>query len=96
MSLLYISQQYTVYFGFFLLVTGTIGNGINILVFSTVRTYRRTPCSFYFLVVSIDNLAFLTINLISRIVTSGFGIDLALGHHQLGVKHEDICLSLLV
>jgi hypothetical protein len=76
MSLSYISQQYTIYFGFFLLVAGVIGNSINVLIFSTVRTYRTTPCTFYFLFVSIDNIAFLTINLISRIVTTGYGIDL--------------------
>jgi hypothetical protein len=76
MSLLYISQQYTIYGGLFLLVTGIIGNGINILVFSTVRTYRRTPCTFYFLINSINSIIFLAINLISRIVSSGFGVDL--------------------
>lgn len=76
MSLVYISQQITIYGGFFLLVTGLIGNSINVLVFLTVRTYSTTPCSFYFLVVSIDNIVFLTINLIPRILITGYGIDL--------------------
>jgi hypothetical protein len=78
MSLLYIAQQITIYFGSFLLVAGLIGNGINILVFSSVLTYRKTPCTFYFLISSIINIAYLTINLISRIVTEASGIDLTI------------------
>ncbi|CAF1313874.1 unnamed protein product [Adineta steineri] len=76
MSLLYISQQVTIYLGFFLLVVGVIGNGINILVFSSVRTYRKSPCTFYFLIASIINVIYIIINLISRIVSAGYGIDL--------------------
>jgi hypothetical protein len=60
----------------FLIVGGVIGNGINVLVFSTARTYRTTPCTFYFLIASIFNIAYITINLISRVVSAGFGIDL--------------------
>ncbi|CAF3820803.1 unnamed protein product, partial [Adineta steineri] len=76
MSLLYISQQITIYLGLFLLITGVVGNGLLILTFSTVRTYRKTPCTFYFLIRSTDNIAFILINLISRIVSAGYGIDL--------------------
>ncbi|CAF3926387.1 unnamed protein product [Adineta steineri] len=76
MSLLYISQQITIYLGLFLLITGVVGNGLLILTFSAVRTYRKTPCTFYFLIRSADNIAFILINLISRIVSAGYGIDL--------------------
>ena len=75
-SLLYISQQCTIYIGYILLFFGVIGNGINIFIFSSVKNYRRTPCTFYFLVQSISNILFLLINLTSRIVSSGYGIDL--------------------
>ena len=76
MSLLYIGQQITIYGGVFLFVTGVAGNLINILVFSSVRTYRTAPCTFYFLIASIFNIAYLANNLISRIVSTGYGIDL--------------------
>jgi hypothetical protein len=76
MSLLYIGQQITIYFGFFLLVIGVVGNGINILVFSTVRTYRTNPCTFYFLIASIYNIAYIAIDLSSRIASAGYGVDL--------------------
>jgi hypothetical protein len=76
MSLLYIGQQITIYGGFFTVVVGVVGNGMNILVFSNVRNYRQTPCTFYYLIASIYNIAFLTINLMSRILSVGYGIDL--------------------
>jgi hypothetical protein len=72
----YIGQQITIYFGSFLVAVGVIGNGINILVFSTVRNYRTTPCTFYILIASIWNIVYIAIGLISRIVMIGYGIDL--------------------
>jgi hypothetical protein len=75
MSLLYISQQITIYSGFFLLLVGLIGNGMNIWIFSRARIYRRISCSFFFLVGSIDNTLNLLINLTTRIMIGGYGID---------------------
>jgi len=69
-------QQLTIYGGIFLLIAGVIGNGINILVFSTVRIYRTTPGTFYFLIGSIYNIVYIIINLTSRILSTGYGIDL--------------------
>jgi hypothetical protein len=76
MSLLYIGQEVTIYGGLFLVVAGVIGNGMNIFIFSSVRNYRSAPCTFYFLIASIFNIMYITINLISRIVSTGYGFDL--------------------
>ena len=76
MSLPYIGQQITIYVGFFFLIAGVVGNGINVLVFSSVRAYRTTPCTFYFLCASVYNIIYMSITLPSRIVISGYGIDL--------------------
>jgi hypothetical protein len=76
MPSVYIVQQVALYGGLFLIVTGVIGNGINIFIFSSVRNYRRTPCTFYFLIASIYNIAYITINLISGVVSVGSGFDL--------------------
>ncbi|UJR19195.1 hypothetical protein I4U23_022325 [Adineta vaga] len=46
------------------------------VVFLSVRTYLTTPCTFYFLINSVDNTLYITINVISRIVSTGYGIDL--------------------
>jgi hypothetical protein len=75
MSLLYISQQITIYGGWFLVVAGTIGNAINILIFSSVHAYRTNPCTFYFLSLSIDNFIYVIIYLTSHIYITGYGID---------------------
>ncbi len=76
MSLSYIGQQLNIYVGSFFLLTGLVGNGTNIFIFSSVRSYRRTPCTFYFLIGSIVNLIYIIVNLIIRIVSAEFGIDL--------------------
>ncbi|CAF1369122.1 unnamed protein product [Adineta steineri] len=55
---------------------GVIGNGMNILVMLSVSTYRKTPCTFYFLITSISNILFITIILISRLVITGLNVDL--------------------
>ena len=74
-TILYISQQLTIFLGSFLVITGVIGNAINIVVFSSVRSYRTTPCTFYFLIGSFFDIAYIMINLVSRIVISGVGVD---------------------
>ncbi len=76
MSLLYISQQLTIYCGFIFLIAGLFGNSMNIFIFSSVKTYRRTPCTFYCLVGSIFNNLYILINLTSRIASVGYGFDL--------------------
>jgi hypothetical protein len=74
-SLSYIGQQFTVYGGYFVLLLGVLGNGMNILVFLSKHTYRTTPCTFYFLIASIYNLAYITLSLITRIMSIGYEID---------------------
>ncbi len=51
-----IDQQCIIYDSSIIFVGGIIDNGINILIFSTVRT---TPCTFYFLVASIYNIVYI-------------------------------------
>jgi hypothetical protein len=76
MSLTDLGNQLTIYFGSIFLVTGLIGNGINTFIFSTVETYRRKPCTFYFLIGSIDNIFYFLVNLITRITGSLNNVDL--------------------
>ncbi|CAF1415366.1 unnamed protein product [Adineta ricciae] len=76
MALLYDAQQFTIYAGFFFLIAGTIGNATNIFVFSEVLAYRRTSCTFYFLIESITNLLYVLFNISARILSVAYGIDL--------------------
>ena len=75
MSLPYISQQITIYSGAIILFLGIIGNCLNILIFTSVRTYRQNSCVLYFLNSSIFNFIYISINLSTRILSIGFGID---------------------
>ena len=75
-ALSYVGQQLTIFLGSFLVIIGVIGNTINIVVFSSVRSYRTIPCTFYFLIGSCFDIAYIMINLVSRIVISGVGVDL--------------------
>jgi hypothetical protein len=76
MSLSYIGGQLTIYVGSVILVAGILSNVTNIFIFSSLRTYRRTASTFYFLIGSIHNLVYIGINLTSRIVSLGSGFDL--------------------
>ena len=76
MSLTYIGEQITLYTGSILFIAGIFGNGMNILIFSTVRNYRTIPTTFYFLSGSITNILYLLLLLTTRIVTAANGIDL--------------------
>jgi hypothetical protein len=74
--LLYVAKQCTIYVGCFLLITGLFGNMMNIFIFSSLHTYRTTPCTFYFLVGSIFNNLYLLLGLTAVISKGGFGVDL--------------------
>ncbi|CAF1373228.1 unnamed protein product [Adineta ricciae] len=76
MSLAYVSQQITIFVGWFFVITGVIGNSLNILIFTSIPNYRTTPCTFSFLFVSIVNILIIIISLISRIFIAGYYIDL--------------------
>ncbi|CAF1263952.1 unnamed protein product [Adineta ricciae] len=91
MSLTRDLQQITFYTGLFLLVFGIIGNGINILVFTKVRIYRINPCTFYFLMGSIDNLFYVCLNLPIRILTDSYGVDIY-GGSDVWCKVRQFCL----
>jgi len=75
MSLINISRQITIYGGTILFIFGLIGNFLNIVIFTSVRTYRQNSCVLYFLNSSIFNFIYISINLSTRILSIGFGID---------------------
>jgi hypothetical protein len=75
MSLQYAGQQFTIYVGFFLLIVGTMGNVLNVYIFASVRTYRTTPYTFYFLAGLTHDIGQLLIGFTTRIISAGYGID---------------------
>jgi hypothetical protein len=71
----FIVHQASLYFGFPVLIGGTIGNILNIIVFLSLQTFRQNSCAFYLTIMSIVNLGQLTTGLLTRIMISGFAID---------------------
>jgi hypothetical protein len=76
-TLLCFIRQYTLYVGYFLLIIGIFGNSMNIYILSAVTSYRSTPSTFYFLIGSVYNLIIIIVSLISRIMETGYGLELS-------------------
>lgn len=75
MYLEYIEQQIIIYGGIIILVFRLIGNCINILMFTSIRTYRQESCMLYFLKASISDLICLLILLNLRVLSIDSNID---------------------
>jgi hypothetical protein len=55
-SLQYATQQVSIYVGFVVTVGGLIGNILNIVIFVSLKTFRRTSCGFYLTIASAVSL----------------------------------------
>jgi len=71
----FIAKEVSFHFGLPVLIGGTIGNILNIIVFLSLRTFRQNSCAFYLTIMSIVNIGQLTTGLLARIMITGFGID---------------------
>ncbi|CAF3779201.1 unnamed protein product [Rotaria sp. Silwood1] len=72
----YIAVLYAQYFGMTILILGILGDILNIYIFSTVRSYRETPATFYLLGAVIANFIQLILAITTRIINVGFNNDL--------------------
>ena len=70
----WIGDQIKIYGGIFLLISGLIGNFLNILVFTTLRTFHKKPCSFCIFVESVSNFGQIFLRLVSYIFQKSFRI----------------------
>jgi len=55
-TLNFLTEQISLYFGLFIAITGIFGQIFNIIIFTTLKTFRETTCGFYLTIVSIANL----------------------------------------
>jgi hypothetical protein len=77
-SLQYATQQVSIYVGFVVTVGGLIGNILNIVIFVSLKTFRRTSCGFYLTIASAVSLVDLFSAVLSRVLISGYQIDLTI------------------
>ncbi len=45
-SLVFASQEIVIYIGFFALISGVLGNTLNIIIFTSLKTFRETRLLF--------------------------------------------------
>ena len=50
-----VTNKLIIYFGLFIIITGMFGQTCNVIVFTTLKTFRETTCAFYLTVVSVAN-----------------------------------------
>jgi hypothetical protein len=74
-SLKFALREVTVYFGLFILVPGLIGGILNIIIFTTLKTFRQTTCAFYLTFAAIVGIGQMMTSLFIRILSDGFSID---------------------
>lgn len=66
------AQQVNIYLGLFICITGIFGGLLNIIVFTTLRTFRETTCGTYLTAASIYNLG-QSLSVVFRVFNTGFG-----------------------
>ncbi len=70
-SLRFATRQINLYGELFVFIIGIIGELLNIVVFSTLKTFRQTTCSFYLIINAIANIGILIVILL-RVIYDGF------------------------
>lgn len=69
------TKQISIYLGIPMLIIGVTGGILNIIVFTSLKTFRRNSSGFYLIIMSFVNIILLLTGLLSRITINGFNID---------------------
>jgi hypothetical protein len=75
-TLYFALQQISIYFGLTIFIAGIIGGLLNIIIFTTARSFRQNICTFFLTVISIVNVGQLLTTPLVLILAEGFNIDL--------------------
>lgn len=70
-----VSTQFSVYFGFIILIAGVIGNIFDIMIFLNLKTFRENSCAFYLTAMAFVNIGQLVSSLFPRLMNLWFAID---------------------
>ncbi|UJR38062.1 hypothetical protein I4U23_030743 [Adineta vaga] len=71
-----VSKYMTICLGIPFLIAGLLGACLNIIVFLSLKTFRQSSCAFFLTIMSFVNIGQLLTGLLSRILISGFNINL--------------------
>jgi hypothetical protein len=74
-TLAYINYFISVYVGYFIVITGLIGNIINLLIFTQLKLFRDNQFAFYLTVASTVDSGQLILSMATRVTTTIYGYD---------------------
>jgi hypothetical protein len=69
-------KEISIYIGIPIFLFGVIGGILNVIVFSSLKTFRESSCAFYLLMMSIFDLGRFFSSILSNIIHYGFEIEL--------------------
>jgi hypothetical protein len=69
-------RQLNIHVGLFIYISSIIGALLNLIIFTSLKTFRETPSGFYLAVSSLFNLAQTLSALTTRIFDAGFSVNL--------------------
>ena len=70
-----LSHRVTIYLGIPILLLGTVGGSLNVLVFLSLRTFRQSSCAFYLTVMAMVGIGYMITGLLTFVMIYGFAID---------------------
>ena len=73
-----IGQQVSIYFGIPIFILGIVGSILALIVLLSLQTFRQNSCAFYLIIMQVFNIGMLLAGLLSRIMITGFNIDLTI------------------
>ncbi|CAF1671959.1 unnamed protein product, partial [Adineta ricciae] len=75
-QLSFITQQLNIYIALLIFTTGVVGGLLNIIIFSSLKTFRQTSTGFYLIITSIFNVGQALSALSTRILETGFTVSI--------------------
>ncbi|CAF4972516.1 unnamed protein product [Rotaria sp. Silwood1] len=75
-SLIFVNRLFTLNFGLFIVIMGFLGSIMQVFILTTVPDYRKTPCTFYFIIAAIHECGQFITAYIPRVVAAFLNIDL--------------------
>ena len=75
-SFITVGQWFTIYVGLFIFITGIVGSTLQMFIFITTTTYRKTPCTFYLFVAAVHDFGQLISSLAPYVITAYLNIDI--------------------
>lgn len=75
--LILLNRLFTLYFGLFFSIGGIVGSLMQVFMFIRVSYYRKTPCTFYFMIAAIHECGLFITAIAPYAIAAGLDVDMA-------------------